>query len=516
MAAGDSPIVAGQTKAVYRAQNAKLIGEAFDTRLNISASNSNILAHLQGGPGSGKPFVIKTDLSKGAMDKVNIPVGTTLGQAGRRGTQQAINYEEPLLHGSWDVQIDSLRVVVGWNEITAHVATTGMSWRAAYAELCGKRLGQIEQEDMLMRLRQRSGAINTIRPGNKTTLNALRYDDVYDADTAGRASRLLGQRGGGKPKVGTSRSGMPIEMFLHLGSQTSMSPIWNDPTFANAIQYAEVRGEDNPFWTGDIPNWKGSAFKEWIIKSHDNPGPVGSSIEVSAILGDCSTSGNTAATGAALDFSGGTGAFRLWGGGRTQASLGNAAAIYQPFCYFYSNDYLFGETISTGADATVQYALIVDPADGKWTVFAYNGSTGIGGNGQYINTLKQFGSTTAGQRFATLGGLTGDSALNSVAWDTNVNKELFPIGSVIYQCNSYVVPVGDIYTLAAEAAGKCYGKVKNQPIQQEDDYGALVGKGVHSIYGSDIAKDTQGAFRGFVRTQVALQIEGLGLLPRIA
>lgn len=516
MAAGDSPIVAGAGKATYRALNSKLIGEAFDTKLQITASNENILTHLQGPVGSGKPFVIKTDLAAGAKEKINMNVGTTLGQAGRRGTQQAINYEEPLLHGNWSVTVDSLRVVVGWNEITAAVANTGQSWRTVYAELCGKRVGQIEQEDMLMRLRQRSGATNTIRPGNKTTLHSLRYDDVYDANTAGRAANLVGYRGGKPGKIAMSRAGMPIEMFLHLGSKNAMASIWEDPTFANAIQHAEVRGEDNPFWTGDIPHWKGSAFKDFIVKSHDNPGPTGSSMEISAILGDCSLSAGTTATGAALDFSGGTGAFRLWGGGRTQASLGNAAAIYKPFCYFYGNDYEFGGETTYGTDTTDQYAVIVDPADGKWLVFAYDGSTGIGSNGAYINTLKQLGSTTAGQRYTNLGTLTGDSNLSGVVYDTNYNKEVFPLGSVIFQCNSAVVPVGDIWTLAAECGGKCYGREKNKPIEQQDDYGALQGKGVHSIYGVDCATDTQGAYRGFVRTQVALQLEGLGLLPRVS
>lgn len=514
MAAGDLPIVAGQTKSAYRTLNSKLIGEAFDARLSVSASNSNILAHLQGGPGSGKPFVIKTDLAKGAMETVNIPVGTSLGQSGRRGTQQAINFEEPLFHGSWGVTIDSLRVVVGWNEITAAVATTGMSWRTIYADLCGKRLGQIEQEDMLMRLRTRATTKNTIRPGNKTTLNALRYDDVIDSDALGRAIRLASTRGAKPAMVGTSRAGMPINKFVALGSETALTQLWNDPTFAAALQYAEVRGEDNPFWTGDIPNWKGTAIKQWYVVDHDNPGPIGSSIEARAVLGDCSASGGTTPTG--LPTTAATGTMRLWGGGRTQASLGNAAAIYTPFCYFYGNDYLFGETLSVGADATEYYVVIVDPADGKWCVYAYSGSTGIGLNGNYLNVSKRFGPATAGSAFINLGALTGDAALNSVVWDTNVNKEVFPIGSFIYQINNRVVPVGDMFILGAECAGKAYGKIKNQPIQQNDDYDALVGKGIHSIYGSDCAKDTQGDFRGYVRVQTALQIEGLGLLPKLS
>lgn len=515
MAAGDTPIVAAHSKAEYRTQNSKLIGEAFQARLELSATNSNILAHLQGREGSGKPFIIKNDLAKGAMEKVNINVGTTLGQAGRRGTQQAVNFEEPLLHGSWSVQIDSLRVVVGWNEITAAVAATGQSWRTVYADLCGTRVGQIEQEDMLMRFRQRSSLANTIRPGFKTGLHALRYDDVIDMETLRRASSRCGMRGGKPASLGMSRSGMPIKKFVTLGSGVALAPLNTDPQYQAGLQHAEVDGAGNPLWTGDIPNIAGTAIKHWDLVDHDNPGPIGSSIEARAVLGDCSIHNSTTATGAALDFTTGTTAYRLWGGGRTQAALGNAAAIYKPFCYFYGNDYEFGQTLTFGTDTTDQYCVIVDPADGKWTLIAYDGSTGIGGNGQYLNTLKRFGASTSGQVYDDLGDLTGDTALNGIEWDSAVNKETFPLGSYIFQCNNRVVPVGDIWTFGSSAGAKCYGREKNKPIQQEDDYGALVGKGIHSIYGVDCAQDTQGAYRGFVRVQVALQIEGLGLLPEL-
>jgi len=120
-------------------------------------------------------------------------------------------------------------------------------------------------------------------------------------------------------------------------------------------------------------------------------------------------------------------------------------------------------------------------------------------------------------RSNTLADLTGDNALLGIVYDTAVNKQVFPLAtSYIYQVNNRCVPVGDVWLLGAECGAKCYGKEKNKPIEQEDDYGALVGKGIHSIYGCDAAKDTQGNYRGFMRIQTPLQIEGLGLLPQLS
>lgn len=489
MAAGDSVLVGAQTRSSYQGQSSKLVAEAWDALLDVTASNSNILGFLQGSPGSKKPFVIRTDLSKGRMETVNMNVGTTLGQAGRRGSQTAVNFEEQMLHGNWSVTIDTLRVIVGWNEINRIAANTGQSWAEVYAELCGMRVGQIEQEDMLMRLRQRSSSKNTLRPGRRTTLDTIHYDDTIDTQTLGRGISLLSSRAD-QAVIGTDESLTDVLGYVALGADEGWEPIWNDSNFVGALQHAHVDGEGNPFWTGKLPMWRGTALKRWYVKSHDNPGPIGSSIIPKAVLGDPITSATTA--------------FTVYGGGRTQASLGNAATIYKPFEYFYGCDKLFGESISYGTDANTYYFVVIDPADGKWCMYSYV-QAGVNNNGHSITISSRLHSSASGAAVTTMGSWTYDPTYNKVA---------FPTGSLIYQVNSRVVPVNDIYLLASEVGGKCYGQVKNKRIEQEDDYGALQGRGVWSIYGSDLRKDTLGDYRGFVRIQAAYEIPGYSL-PQI-
>lgn len=487
MAAGDVQLVATQTKAVYRAQNAALIGQAFDAMLDITRSNTDILAQLQGPEGSDKPFVIKSDLTKGAKDLINFSVGTSMGHAGRRGTEQLLNFEEQLIQNSWSVQIDSLRIAIGWNEIVQVVATTGQSWDTVYAKLVGQRIGQIEQEDMLMRMRQRSGSQNTLRPGNRTTLDTLHYDDTFDTLTLNRAITTLSTLGAKPASIGMMTGKMPLNKYVALGGAQAMESIWNDPTFTQALLHAAVDGPTNSYWTGDLPEWRGTIIKRWDIVNHDNPGAIGSTIQPQAVLGDAITQATTANT--------------VYGSGRTQASLGNAIAIYKPFEYFYGCNKRFGESISMGADTATYFFIVIDPADGYWNLYSYTG-TGVLINGSAITVINRLAASASGAAVTTLGNWT---------WDATQNKEAFPTGSLIVQVNANVAPVGDIFVFGAEAGAKAYGSIKNKRIQQKTDYEVQNGLGMHTIYGADMKQDTLGKYRGFIRIQCAYELAGFTL-----
>lgn len=514
MAAGDSTLSLTQTRAQFTAASSKLVGEAFNGILELSATNSNILAQLQGGEGSGKPFTIKRDLKGGRMDKVNYSVGTTLGQAGRRGTQRAVNYEEGLLQSTWPVQIDNLRVVVAWNELIRTVALTGKSWKEVYPELCGDRVGQIEQEDMLMRLRQRSSRLNTVRPGTRDSLNELRYDDTVDTESLGRAYALLTTNGAKPANIGKMTGGMPLNKYVVLGGNLALEGLWQDPTFTGALQHAHLDSPENPFWTGDIPDWRGSLIKKWDLINHDNPGPIGSSIMPQAVLGDSSdveSGGNVVVAG--------TSTTTIYGGGRTRTQLGDAATLYKPFEYFYGCDKLFGESLSIGtSDTGPYYFVIIDPADGKWCLYSYRGATDIASNGYSITSYKRLGASTSGSAYTTIKD-DGFGGSGTVLWtyDTDYNKEDFPTGSIIVQVNLRIAPVCDNYLFGAECGGKAYGEHMNERISNSDDYGALQGVGIWSIYGSDIKQDVLGQYhRGFVRLQSTYQHPLGSKLPQIS
>lgn len=484
MAFDGSNFVNAQTRTQYEAQNAKLRGEFFSTTFQVASAGVDITAQLQGPPDSGKPFVIKTDLTKGGGDTINFGIGDELGQAGRRGDEIAVSYEETPSENSFKVTIDTMRVVLGWNELNRWAQANGVSKPAAFATLTGKRTGIIEQEDMLMKMRQRSSTLNTVRPSGRATIDDIRYGDELDTDTFGVAYNILTSNGATPASIGTMKGGMQLFRFVSLGSNFGMSGIMRDPTFTNALLHADVDGDSNPLWTGDLPDWNGCVMKRWNVINHSNPGPIGSSIIPEALLGD-TIDGTTIAS-----------AITIYAGGRTQATLGAANVIYRPFEYFYGNDKLFGKTISYGTNTAVWYALIIDPADLKWTMFSYTGSAAFGDHGHDITVTARLHTSTTG---------TGVQTLGNVTYDGNVNKTgTFPTGSRIVQCNAYGVPLCDIYFFGSNAGAKCYGMDRNKQISNDTDFGARKAIGTQTNFGCEMVIDTLGNYhRGFARVQAA-------------
>lgn len=495
MALGDVTLPNAQTRAQYEAQNSKLRGEYFDTVVEHWRSQTDFLAQLQGGPGSGKPFVLKQELGKFAGDTINISVMDDLGQRGRRGTQRALGFEETPAENSFAVKVDVLRVVLGYNQLSKWAAANKVSTIAAYPMLTGKRVGQIEQEDMICKLRQRSTTSNTIRPGGRASLDTLRYSDTLDTATFGIGYDVLTSNGADPASIGKMKGGMDLNKYICMGPNFGFRGIWQDPTFTGALQRCYLESPMNPFWTGDLPDYNGCALMRVNIINHSNPGAIGSAMIPEARLGD-PVSGLSIAS-----------AIIIYGGGRTQAALGDAKALFAPFEYFYGNEKLFGESITSGADAGTYYALIIDPADQKWTMFSYVG-TDVGDNGNHITVTARLHSSITG---------TGNTTLGQVTYDSAVNKTgTFPTNSRIVQCNAYGVPVCDFYLYGTDAGAKAYGAWKNKQIDDDGDYKALVGVGSSSIYGCEMKIDTLGNYdHGFVRIQAAYE-HALGVnLPRL-
>lgn len=503
MAAGDSVLTAAQTRAQYVVPNSALTGQAFSVLLDIAKGNANILSQLRGPEGSGCALAERTDLKAVGKSRAWFNVAAALGAAARRGNELMVNYEEGLHHNAWPVDIDSVRHAIGWSELTRWAATTGASWQEIYPTAIGDLAGRTEQEDHLIRFRMRSGRQNTIRPGRATSLNTLTYSDQVDTATLGRAHGTLTINGAMPAKIGKMTGGMDLKKYICLGSNLQFEGLWNDPTFTNALNHSALDGPMNPYWTNDLPDWRGMIMKRWDVQNFDTAGAIASSVCPQAILGDAITTATTA--------------FTMYGGGITQTTLANEATIYKPFEYFYGCDKRFGQNISVGTDSNVYYFVVIDPADGLWNLFSYVGSD-IGANGHHILIQSRLGpSSDTGVRFTTIK-TDGFGGSGTIIWtyDTAYNKTAFPTGSVIVQVSPYITPVCDAYLFGQDVGAVCYGNVRDQPIDNKNDYGALNGKGLWTIYGSDISTDSQGLYhRRFARIQSTYEHPLGTLLPQI-
>ena len=250
------------------------------------------------------------------------------------------------------------------------------------------------------------------------------------------------------------------------------------------MSQGDVRGDDNSTFDGDYQTWDGHFIKNWDVVDHDNPGPIGTTIMPKAILGDPIVTGTTT--------------FTVYGGGRTQASLGDQAAIYAPFQFFKGFPYLLYQEQTPLVDTNTYFFVVYDPTDGYWCVYSYEGS--VGNTGQGITIVNGLAGTASGAMVTTLAGWE---------WDPTQNKTAFPTGSYIFPVNAQCVPYGYAFMWGADVGGKAYGAYQNRRIMNKTDYDNALGFGIQTIYGVAPRLDTLGFPRGFVSIEAAIQHEGV-------
>lgn len=496
-----------QALSEYRAMGSKLIGEAFNAELMYWQSNSNILTELVGAPGSKKPFTTTRDLAAGAKDRVNMTVAATLGMHPRMGSEQLVGYNELPRHGTWAVRVDQKRIAVGWSEFTQKMATTGQSFREVYAELVGTRMGQIEQEDALMRLRKDATQGITIRPNNKTSITNLRVSDNFDVDCFKRGTAKLNTLSATPAMIGKTKSGMPIHKFIGFGADAFMRGIKDETAYSTPANYSlGATGENGAVFNGDYLPVDGNLIKPWYVVDHDNPGPIGSSVLPKAILGDASATAGGSVAGVIAS---GTTTFDVYGGGVTQTVLGDQADLYKPFVHFLGYAYLHYQEEVIAADTAIYGFVVYDPDDGKWCYYDYTGSSN---NGKKIVVRRRLHSSTSGVGYTTIkaDGLGGSGA-TIYTYDSAVNKVDFGPGCLIIPVNNYLVPYGFGYIWGADAGGYAYGAFKNERIHDGGDFGDRLAFGIRSIYGTGVRLDTAGKPRGYVKIEAAVQHSGVDL-----
>ncbi len=504
-----STIGIAQALSEYRAMaGGKLIGEAWSNLLEVIKGNSNVLSVLVGPPGSKKPLTTRDELSAGRRDRVNMNVAASLGMHPRMGSEQLVGYNETPQHGNWTIRVDQKRIAVGWSEFVRSMANTGKSFKETYAELLGERFGQIEQEDALMRFRKDATAGITLYPGGATSVATLRAAHTLDVDTIKRGSAKLSTLGCTPAMIGKTRvTNRPINKFVFFGADGAVRGIKDEIGYnANVVATLSADGVDSPLLDGDFIPIDGQMIMPWYVVDHDNPGPIGSSILPKALLGDASPTHGADPAGT---IAAGTTTFDVYGGGVTQADLGDQSDLYKPFVFFDGYPFKHFQEESIGADSAIYGFVVYDPDDGKWCYYDYTGSDN---NGKSIAVRRRLGSTTSGVRYTTIkaDGLGGSGA-TIWTYDTAYNKEDFGPGCLIIPVNNYLVPLGDVFGWGADAGGYAYGEFKNQRIIDGGDFGDRTAFGIKSIYGCGVRLDTRNKPRGFVRIRCAVQHEGVNL-----
>lgn len=486
--------------ANFLSQDAKAQEELWVKRIMLGADQANIFYdNMMGGPNSGKPFIRNDDVSKVDGNTINIPTMAHLGGPGTQGEGDRIGKEEKLRVGSFPVRIGRFWYGIGITDVSKEETVIGSQFDNLANMLLRKRLGKKKSEDMLMVLKASSTASNIIRPNFKSSREALRTADIVSTTTITRAGLALSGLGGTPVKIGKSKAGADIEMYLFFGHQYGLQGLKSETAYLQALQYAGVRGDGNALFKGDFTDWDGHGIYRWYLKDHPDYGPVGSTLLPRAFLGEAITADNDAPT--------------IKGGGD------NTGAALEPkpnyFEYFSNAPYTFTNGNTVAADTvTVRYVAIINLSGenaGKIGLYSYKLN-----DGNKLTGFKRLRASASGDAVTTLGNMIWDTA-PWVASPTTGNyaglTDSHPVGSLIVEVTSYGVPFGGSLMLG-EAAGICgHGSLKGRSAmaartEETRNHGMDHGIGVETVYGTAATKRVDGKTPNYVYVESALQLDG--------
>ncbi len=466
----------------YRASSASNVGQLFSNYIDLSLEEDDLFASLEGSEGSDRPVWVKTDLSAGGADKVFFNAIASLGGDGVHGDELLEGNEEALAIGSYSCQVDFVRHAVGLTKKDIEFLAAGRSIEAAAAPLVAKWLGRKRQRDMLMKFLTSAAGLNTLRPNNKASRDALAASDTLSTGMIAQANAIATSIGANPVNIMRDGFSKVYEM-LFLATEDSLSPLANSSTWLQAQQYAGTRGDENVLFRGGYTRWNGNTILHHKVIDADTPGPIGSPMLPKALLGDAVAAGTTA-----ID---------ITGGGRTSPGTAN-----KYFECFSGAPYRYLESDNTSSsDSGTYYFVVVNVSGankGKWGFYSY---TGTANDGNKITLAGRLGSAASGIRATTLGGVT---------WDSDKNTDAHPTGSVILQANANGVPIGFSLCLGAGAGLRAYGSLRHELVQNTSDYGHRMGWAYQSIYGQQVRRDSgisgSNQPRGYVLIEHAVSV----------
>lgn len=249
-------------RADYTAQ----IPQWWSDGLFSQAEDLTFFQGMEGAEGSSMPIIRKDDLGRAAGDTIKTDIVLALAGAGLTGDTAASlleGNEEALKFRQLAFTVDSLQHAVRWTklaekQINHNMRTTAQNQLAKW--LAGKLDNQIFAE--------LSGAGSTVLPtsaqwfaGTATTL-----DTVADTDAGGRLTlnsltelKAFAQVENRIEPVRTEDGNEYFVLVAH--PYAIMSLKRDDLKWAQAQREAQIRGDENPLFTGSAGIWDGVIIK---------------------------------------------------------------------------------------------------------------------------------------------------------------------------------------------------------------------------------------------------------------
>lgn len=411
-----------------------------------------------------------TDTSKGKGQKIRFEVMSGFYMPPHKGDRlfESKEHFEPIRMDGNELTVDFLRHATKYTERMEELVGMRGEIVVGLNEESGKWLGRLKTEQMFMMFREDIPAANKVFAGNHTldtlvSADTLKYDEILSLNAQMK-------RTGGLPAMtGTSKNGQPIFKNCLIACSDSLFSLDTDTGWRSILATTRSEEDAKTIFDGGYTNVKGNVIKEYQPIDHDGIGPIGSPINPKALLGVAITAG--------------TASFTLQGGGDAASSAAGAAV--EPKIQFFRDfpnfayEFLIGANVAQ--DANTHYVMIINPPNAavdpnKFGMYAYT----TGNDGNKITVTGRLGATPSGIRVSTLG---------AVVFDSNVNTEVHPEGSLIVPCNRKGTTFGYSIMLGRRAARRGYGKWRNKRTQQDHEGGFVQDRFITTVFGQAPRRD---------------------------
>lgn len=205
------------------------------------------------GTGADSIVQVRTELQKGDGDTINIPLLMKLKGEGVTGDNQLEGNEEALIYRNFKVTIDQLRHAVRLRG-KMDEKKTQINMRKDAKMALSYWLANIIDGQIFSALSANPTSDRVCYAGGKTSESAITADDKFTADLIGKAKRIA--------MADKNTMIRPVKVDGHdtyvlVIDQYQARDLMNDEKWLNAQQYANVRGEKNPIFSGALGMYDG-------------------------------------------------------------------------------------------------------------------------------------------------------------------------------------------------------------------------------------------------------------------
>lgn len=205
------------------------------------------------GTGADSIVQIRTELQKSEGDTINIPLLMKLSGSGVTGDNTLEGNEEALIYRDFKVTIDQLRNAVRLKGKMDEQKTQIDMRKDAKASLSYWLADKVD--GMIFSALSTNPTSNRVcYAGGKAAESALTADDKFTADLIGKAKRIA--------MADKNTMIRPVKVngqdtYVLIIDQYQARDLMSDEKWLNAQQYANVRGEKNPIFSGALGMYDG-------------------------------------------------------------------------------------------------------------------------------------------------------------------------------------------------------------------------------------------------------------------